>query len=120
MNPWIARTETQATALALDSATLKRIEWLFERVCRHGYGAESSLKTAVQMGAARMSKAGATRESIRSAIAACAQGKAPDEPRRTMFMAAESRVVSIRRRMTGWADATITAAAAHDAPPVMS
>lgn len=107
MNAWRLREEAPATASALDTATLKRIQWLFERVCRHGYGAESSLKSAVQGGATRMLQAGATRDAIRSAITACVHGEAPAAPARTMFMQTESRVVSIRKRMTGWADAAV-------------
>jgi hypothetical protein len=110
------RLRTNATAIALDSATLKRIQWLFERVCRHGYGAESSLKCAVQAGATRMSQAGATPTAIRRAIAASVQGHAFDDPARTTFIAAELRVVSIQNRMMAWADA----ARAADTPPLMS
>jgi hypothetical protein len=105
MNPWISRSEAQATARTLDGATVKRIQWLFDRVCRHGYGAEHSLRLAVQLGAARMVEAGATRDAIRTAIVACVHGQSPEDAPRTMFIAAESRVVSIRRRMTAWADA---------------
>ena len=108
MNPRILRAEAPATSSTLDSATVKRIQWLFDRVCRHGYGAEHSLKVAVQIGATRMAEAGATRDAIRSAIAACVHVPAPDDPRPTTFMAGESRVVSIRRRMIGWADAAAT------------
>lgn len=107
MNPWILRAEAPATSSTLDSATVKRIQWLFDRVCRHGYGAEHSLKAAVQVGATRMAQAGATRDSVRSAIVACVQVAAPDDPRPTTRLAGESRVVSIRKRMTGWADAAV-------------
>lgn len=116
MRHWRSRAEATATATTLDTATLKRIQWLFERVCRHGYGAESSLKSAVQGGAARMSRAGATRDAIRTAIAACVRGQAIEDPSRTTFMATESRVVSIQKRMTGWAEAAIPGGV----PPVMS
>lgn len=116
MQSWRLRAEAPATTSSLDTATIKRIQWLFERVCRHGYGAESSLKSAVQGGASRMCRAGATRDAVRSAIAACVQGQAPEDLSRTTFMATESRVVSIRKRMTGWADAVVAA----DSPPVMS
>ncbi|MGH7638109.1 MAG: hypothetical protein ACREOK_10705 [Gemmatimonadaceae bacterium] len=108
MNPWILRAEAPATCRTLDSATVKRIQWLFDRVCRHGYGAEHSLKTAVQIGATRMAEAGATRDAIRSAIVGCVHGPAPDDPRPTTHMAGESRVVSIRKRMTGWADTAVS------------
>ena len=120
MKSWRLREEAPATANALDTATLKRIQWLFERVCRHGYGAESSLKAAVQGGATRMSQAGATRAAIRSAIAACVHGEALEEPARTTFMRTESRVVSIRKRMTGWADAAVPGDVAVEAAPTMS
>jgi hypothetical protein len=128
MTSWRLREEAPATASALDTATLKRIQWLFERVCRHGYGAESSLKSAVQGGATRMSRAGATREAIRTAIAGSVHGS-PEEPARTTFIATESRVVSIRRRMTGWADAAVPrdvpamepeVASTVSVPPMMS
>ena len=52
-----------------------------------------------------MSEAGATRDAIRGAICACVEGQTPEEPVRSTFIAVESRGVSIRRRMTGWADA---------------
>lgn len=107
MNPWILRAEAPATSRTLDSATVKRVQWLFDRVCRHGYGAEHSLKAAVEIGARRMAEAGATRDAIRSAIVACVHVLAPDDPRPTRYMAGESRVVSIRKRMTGWADAAV-------------
>ena len=116
MNPWILRAEAQATPRTLDTATLKRIQWLFERVCRHGYGAESSLKAAVEGGATRMSQAGATRDAIRAAIAASVQGQTLDDPAKTTFIAIESRVVSIRKRMAGWADAVLPC----DTPPMLS
>lgn len=116
MNPWILRAEAQATPRTLDTATLKRIQWLFERVCRHGYGAESSLKAAVEGGATRMSQAGATRDAIRAAIAASVQGQTLDDPAKTTFIATESRVVSIRKRMAGWADAVLPC----DTPPMLS
>ena len=109
MQSWRSRAEAPATTSSLDTASIKRIQWLFERVCRHGYGAEPSLKSAVQGGATRMRRAGASRDAIRSAIVACVQGQAPDDPSRTTFLATESRVVSIRRRMTGWADAVMPA-----------
>lgn len=108
MNPWILRAEAAATSRTLDSATAKRIQWLFDRVCRHGYGAEHSLKAAVQIGATRMSQAGATRDAIRSAIVACVHVPAADDPRPTTYLAGESRVVSIRKRMSGWADAAVS------------
>ena len=104
MNPWIYRRETAATARALDSETVKRIQWLFERVCRHGYGAEQSLREAVQVGATRMAEAGATHAAIRSAVVACVLGPVLNIPR-TSFVTTESRVVSVRRRMTAWVDA---------------
>ena len=116
MHPRRSNVEAPATAITLDSATLKRIQWLFERVCRHGYGAESSLKSSVQAGATRMSRAGATRAAIRQAIAASVQGQAIDDPAKTMFMAAESRLLSIQKRMIVWADAAQSA----DVPPTMS
>ena len=116
MQSWRSRAEAPATTSSLDTATVKRIQWLFERVCRHGYGAESSLKSAVQGGATRMCRAGATRDAIRSAIAACVQAEAAEDPSRTTFLATDSRVVSIQRRMAGWADAV----APIDGPPVMS
>lgn len=108
MHSWRLRTEAPASAVALDTASVKRIQWLFERVCRHGYGAESSLKCAVQAGASRMTAAGATRSAIRSAIEATVEARDPDahaDPSRTTFMTAESRVCSIRTRMAAWADA---------------
>lgn len=105
MNPWISRGETTATPLTLDSATARRIEWLFERVCRHGYGAEHSLRLAVQLGAIRMAEAGATRDAIRAAIVACVHGQMPADAVQTVFVPAEFRVVSIRKRVTAWADA---------------
>lgn len=108
MNPWILRAESPATSRTLDSATIKRIQWLFDRVCRHGYGAEHSLKVAVQIGVRRMAEAGATRDAIRSAIGACVHVPAADDPRPTTYMAGESRVVSIRKRMIGWADAAVS------------
>jgi hypothetical protein len=104
MNPWIHRRETAATDCALDSETVKRIQWLFERVCRHGYGAEQSLREAVQVGAARMAEAGATHAAIRSAVIASVHGQAHDAPS-TSLAATESRVMSVQRRMTGWVDA---------------
>lgn len=116
MHPWKLRADAPATARSLDTATLKRIQWLFDRVCRHGYGAEPSLKCAVQAGAARMVEAGATRSAIRHAIATSVQGDFSEDLSRTTFVAMESRVVSIRRRMMGWADAAL----ATDAPPVIS
>ena len=112
MNPWILRAEAPATSRTLDSATVKRIQWLFDRVCRHGYGAEHSLKVAVELGATRMAEAGATRDAIRSAIVACVHVPAADDPRPTTHLAGESRVVSIRKRMTGWADAAVKNASA--------
>jgi hypothetical protein len=108
--------EAPATTSSLDSATIKRIQWLFERVCRHGYGAESSLKSAVQGGATRMRHAGATPAAVRRAIAACVHGPPDKDPSRTTFLASESRVVSVRARMAGWADAVTPT----DQPPVMS
>jgi hypothetical protein len=105
MQSWRSRAEAPATASSLDSATIKRIQWLFERACRHGYGAESSLKSAVQGGATRMRSAGATRDAVRSAIAACVQGPVDEDPSRTTFLATESRVVSVRTRMAEWANA---------------
>lgn len=117
MHPWRLRAEAPATASTLDTATLKRIQWLFERVCRHGYGAESSLKCAVQEGATRMLQAGATRNAIRAAIAGCVHAETPQEPARTTFLNAEPRVVSIRKRMTGWADAM---SPKNSVPPAMS
>lgn len=107
MHSWRSRTEAPATARTLDTATLKRIQWLFERVCRHGYGAERSLKSAVQIGATRMSEAGATREAIRSALNACLQGQTTEELGRTTFLGTESRLVSIRKRVASWADAAV-------------
>lgn len=107
MQHWRSRAEASATTSSLDTATVKRIQWLFERVCRHGYGAESSLKSAVQGGATQMCRAGATRDAIRSAIGACVLGQASEDPSRTTFLATESRVVSIRKRMTAWADAVV-------------
>lgn len=116
MQSWRSRAEAPATTSSLDTATIRRIQWLFERVCRHGYGAESSLKSAVQGGATRMRSAGASRDAIRSAVTACVQGEAAEDPSRTTFLATESRVVSIRKRMAGWADAVVPI----DSPPVLS
>ena len=105
MNPWISRHETAATERTLDSGTARRIQWLFERVCRHGYGAEHSLQVAVQVGATRMAEAGATREAIRLAVVACVQGGASGARPARRVLNAEARVSSIRQRMTDWVDA---------------
>ena len=105
MNPWISRNETAATEHALDSGTVRRIQWLFERVCRHGYGAEHSLQVAVQIGATRMAEAGATRDAIRSAVDACVRAGAPGMRPAQTILTAEARVSSVRQRMTAWVDA---------------
>lgn len=105
MNPWFSQGEVSASAHSLDPVTVERVQWLFERVCRHGYGAEPSLRVAVQVGAMRMAQAGATREAIRSAILRCVQHGTTAVSFGTGFLAAEARVDSIRSRMTAWADA---------------
>jgi hypothetical protein len=108
MNPWRSRADAPATASTLDGPTLKRIQWLFERVCRHGYGAEPSLRAAVHAGATRMSAAGASQEAIRTAIGSSVRGE-PSHLADTFSLAGgESRVVAIRKRMVGWADAATT------------
>ena len=105
MNPWVQRRELHATDRTLDTATVRRIQWLFERVCRHGYGAEQSLREAVQVGATRMAEAGATHAAIRSAVVACVYGQARTVVPSTSFVAAEARIASIQQRMTSWVDA---------------
>lgn len=105
MNNWLSRVESAATAHALDAVTIERIRWLFERVCRHGYGAESSLRVAVQVGAMRMAQAGATRGAIERAIVECVRHGTTALSFGTSFLAAESRVDLLRGRMTAWADA---------------
>lgn len=93
-----------AAALTLDAVTIARIQWLFERVCRHGYGAEPSLRVAVQVGAMRMVKAGATRAAIRSAFVECVKQEPSAASLGVAFATAEARVDSLRVRMAVWAD----------------
>jgi hypothetical protein len=108
MNIPISRGETPATAQALDSITVKRVQWLFERVCRHGYGAEHSLRVAVEIGAIRMAQAGATRRAIRAAFAACTSIVSPTGAAAKPLIAAETRITALLSRMSGWADAVPT------------
>ena len=107
MTHWLSRGETAATAHALDSVTVERVQWLFERVCRHGYGAEHSLRVAVQIGAMRMGQAGASRSSVRAAFIDCIRHDVTATSFGTAFLAAEARVDSIRSRMAAWADAVV-------------
>ena len=108
MNPWRSRADAPATVRSLDTRTLKRIQWLFERVCRHGYGAEASLRAAVRYGAIRMSAAGASRDAIRTAVGSSVRGNAPNLADTFCLDGGESRVVAITRRMVGWADEATT------------
>lgn len=108
MKPRKWRSDAPATTRTLDTVTLKRIQWLFERVCRHCYGAEPSLCAAVRLGAARMSTAGASREAIRTAIGSSVRGDPSHVADSFSLDGGESRVVAIRKRMVAWADAAIT------------
>lgn len=107
MTHWLSRGETAATAHALDSVTSERVQWLFERVCRHGFGAEHSLRVAVQVGAMRMGQAGASRASVRAAFIDCVRYGVTAKSFGTAFLAAEARVDALRSRMAAWADAVV-------------
>ena len=101
------RAEVAATAHTLDSASVARIQWLFERACRHGYGAEPSLRAAVEMGAARMTAAGASPGAIRDAVIECVVGDGDNDTDPVVWLG-ESRMLALRRRMMEWASLPAT------------
>jgi len=108
MSGWKSRPRVAASDVALSGGAEDRIHKLVVRAIRHSYGAEAALRNAVRAGATEMLDAGATRETMRGAIAACVTkhpGVLPDKP---SLVTGQSRSATVLERMMSWVDELAT------------
>jgi hypothetical protein len=94
-----------AASARLTASTARRISHQIDRTVQGTYGAHDGLRELVHLGVQQMLIAGASRETIRRAIASCVADRSPCEitmePARSRYIAAMTQLTSL---MLSWVD----------------
>jgi hypothetical protein len=98
------RERTDLAGVSLGNAIQDRLRNQIVRAFRHTYGAEQGLQTLVQLAAAQMLEAGASRADVHRALTDCVVKHPSLASGKASLLTGESRSQGLTKQILLWAD----------------